>query len=193
MEINDIRTYRLLKEIEKSQSLSQRELARKLNISLGLVNAFIKRLTKKGYFKISTIPKNRVKYILTPKGAAEKARLTYEYIQYSFRYYRDARSKLKKIFSKLDHQRKKQIVIFGVGELAEIAFITLQETQLELIAVVDENAASDSFFNHPVLPPQALASLSYDYVLMTMIETSDKKKEIIESLNVQKDKMISIL
>ena len=77
MDNQDIRTLKLLEEIENGHVPSQRDLAKTLNVSLGLVNSFIKRLAHKGYFKITTIPKNRVKYILTPKGAAEKARLTY--------------------------------------------------------------------------------------------------------------------
>ena len=87
MNHHDIHALRILEEIEKDNSQSQRELARKLDISLGLVNSFVKRLAQKGYFKITTIPKNRAKYILTPKGFAEKTRLTYEFIQYSFHFY----------------------------------------------------------------------------------------------------------
>ena len=84
MHEKDLRTLRILEEIDRKRSPSQRYLAKKLNISLGLVNSFLKRLAQKGYFKITNIPKNRVKYILTSKGAFEKTRLTYEYIHYSF-------------------------------------------------------------------------------------------------------------
>ena len=72
MDQQDIRTLKILEEIEEDQSPSQRAIARKLNISLGLANSFITRLVNKGYFKITNIPANRVKYILTPKGTAEK-------------------------------------------------------------------------------------------------------------------------
>ncbi|MGB5985839.1 MAG: winged helix-turn-helix transcriptional regulator, partial [Desulfobacterales bacterium] len=61
----ELRTLRLLEVLEGNQILSQRELARKLDVSLGLVNSFVRRLAQKGYFKITTIPQNRVRYILT--------------------------------------------------------------------------------------------------------------------------------
>ncbi|RLB29554.1 MAG: transcriptional regulator, partial [Deltaproteobacteria bacterium] len=64
MDPQDIRSLQILEEIENNYSPSQRDLARKLNISLGLVNSFMKRLAKKGYVKITTVPKNRVKYML---------------------------------------------------------------------------------------------------------------------------------
>ena len=48
--------------------------------------------------KASSIPRKRIRYILTPKGMAEKSRLTYRYIQFSYQYYREARQKLQKLF-----------------------------------------------------------------------------------------------
>ncbi|MGB2929352.1 MAG: winged helix-turn-helix transcriptional regulator, partial [Desulfobacterales bacterium] len=73
MDNKDIRTLKFLEEIDNNHTPSQRDLSRKLDVSLGLVNSFIRRLVHKGYLKITTVPKNRVKYILTPKGATEKA------------------------------------------------------------------------------------------------------------------------
>jgi len=61
MDHQDLRTLQILEEIGNDHVPSQRELARKLNVSLGLVNSFVKRLAHKGYFKIRNVPKNRVK------------------------------------------------------------------------------------------------------------------------------------
>ncbi|MFC1826021.1 transcriptional regulator, partial [Thermodesulfobacteriota bacterium] len=109
-----------------------------MNISLGLVNSFIKRLVKKGYCKVTSIPKNRVKYILTPKGATEKTRLTYKYIQHSYKFYKDARQKLSKQFKDLESQGVQRIVFYGANDLAEIAYISLQETSIDIAVVVDD-------------------------------------------------------
>ena len=87
MEPNDIRTLRILEKVEDENHQSQRAIARELNVSFGLVNSFIKRLATKGYVKIATTPKNRIKYIVTPTGLSEKTRLTYNYIQLSYQFY----------------------------------------------------------------------------------------------------------
>jgi DNA-binding MarR family transcriptional regulator len=92
-------------------------LARDLNISLGLVNAFIKRLAKKGYFKITTIPKKRARYLLTPKGAVEKSRLTYEYIRYSVGFYREIREMLVSLFGRLEREGVERIAYMDAGKL----------------------------------------------------------------------------
>ena len=83
MDSKNLKTLQLLEAIAADKPTSQRELSDVLQISLGLVNSFIKRLVKKGYCKVTTVPKNRVKYMLTPAGAMGNTRLTDEYISSS--------------------------------------------------------------------------------------------------------------
>jgi DNA-binding Lrp family transcriptional regulator len=170
MDTEDIRTLKLLEEIDKDYTQSQRDLSIKLNISLGLVNSFIKRLAKKGYFKITTVPTNRVKYILTPKGALEKTRLTYQYLQFSFGFYRLARRNLRKHFMSLVEQGVKRVVFYGVSDVAEIAYITLQETSIEMIAIVDEKKIGKVFLGNVVKSPDIIESLSFDKILVTFMD-----------------------
>ena len=167
MDYKDIRTLKLLEEIEKDYAPSQRDLSRKLNISLGLVNSFLKRLAQKGYLKITNIPKNRIKYILTPQGMAEKTRLTYNYIQYSYRFYRDARQKLRELFQDFMAQGVHRVVFYGAGDLAEIAYVSLQETYIQLVVVVDDLKIGEKFFERLVSAPAELESLSFDRILIT--------------------------
>ena len=170
MDTQEIRTLKILEEIDKDYTQSQRDLSSKLNISLGLVNSFIKRLAKKGYFKITTLPKNRAKYILTPKGAVEKTRLTYQYLHYSFEFYRSARNNLRKHFMKLVEQGVKRVVFYGVSDVAEIAYISLQETSIKMIAIVDDKKTGMIFLGHVVKSPDLLKSLSFDKILITFMD-----------------------
>lgn len=192
MDHKDIRTLKLLEEIEKDHVQSQRELAKKLNISLGLVNSFIKRLAHKGYFKITTIPKNSVKYILTPEGVVEKTRLTYEYIQYSYKFYQDARHKLRKLFQKLEAEGVSLIVFCGASDLAEIAYISLQETSIEIVAIVDMLKAGEQFLGYLVLDPVYLNSLLFDKILITAIESRETIIDDIMEKGAPADKIITI-
>ena len=192
MDHNDIRTLKLLEEIEENHVQSQRELAKKLNISLGLVNSFIKRLAHKGFFKITTIPKNRVKYILTPEGAVEKTRLAYKYIQHSYKFYKDARHKLRKLFQKLEAEGVGLIVFYGASDLAEIAYISLQETSIEMVAVVDMLKAGEQFLGYLVLDPVYLSSLSFDRILVTSIESREKILDDIIENGAPDSKIVTI-
>lgn len=72
--------YRIFKLIEAQPDISQRQLARELEISLGKVNYCLKALVEKGLVKARNFQRNPDKrnyvYLMTPKGIEEKARLT---------------------------------------------------------------------------------------------------------------------
>jgi len=189
MDHRDLRTLKLLEEIENNHAPSQRDLARKLNISLGLVNAFVKRLAHKGYFKITTIPKNRVMYILTPKGIAEKTRLTYDYIHFSFQFYRKARAKLQDIFTRIEEQGGDSVIFYGAGELAEIAYISLQETAIRLVAVLDDGRAGESFLGFTLESVDAIRKYAFDKVVLTEMETGVQKLETLLSKGIPHHKI----
>jgi len=192
MDYKDIRTLKLLEEIEENHVQSQRELAKKLDISLGLVNSFIKRLAHKGFFKITTIPKSRVKYILTPEGAVEKTRLTYNYIQHSYKFYKDARYKLRKLFQKLEAEGVRNIVFFGASDLAEIAYISLQETAIEIVAVFDVLKAGGEFLDYMITDPAMINSFSFDKILITSIDSQQNIIEDILKEGIPQSKIVTI-
>ena len=62
--------------VEENSQITQRSLASELGIALGLTNAYLKRCVRKGWVKINQAPANRYAYYLTPRGFAEKSRLT---------------------------------------------------------------------------------------------------------------------
>ncbi len=83
MNLQGQRELRLLTELERDGTITQRSLATKLGVALGLTNLYLKRLARKGYIKITTIPFHittipfhRIRYLLTPQGFIEKSRLT---------------------------------------------------------------------------------------------------------------------
>ena len=189
METQKLRTLKILEAVDNGDAPSQRDLARQLNISLGLVNSFVKRLVNKGYFKITNIPRNRVRYILTPKGAAEKTRLTYEYIQYSFQFYKEGRKKIENLFLKLSEEGIRQVVFYGASELAEIAYLFLQETDMSLTAVVDQNREEQMFLKKRVIAPDALPTITFDCILLTTMEDKQKAREEIVLLGIEESKI----
>ena len=193
MDPKDIRTLKILEKIDNGVAPSQRDLARDLNISLGLVNSFLKRLVKKGYFKARHIPKNRMRYFLTPKGASEKTRLTYEYIQYSYNFYKDARQKLRKLYVELESQGVADLVFYGATDLAEIAYVSLQETNIKLVAVIDDEKLGKRFMRYIVEKPDRLRSLSFDRVLITSLNSTDQILQKISFIGVPSVNVIQII
>jgi len=157
----------LLDEISKGEPLSQRDLSKRLGIALGLVNSYMKNLVAKGYITVKTIPAKRYAYYLTPKGFTEKTRLTYHLLQDYTRIYREARTNLKRLFKAMSDSGARRVVFAGVDEVAEIAYLTLQETNLELTGVVDEEKAGEIFFGKMIRPLEELTEMDYDCVVIT--------------------------
>jgi DNA-binding MarR family transcriptional regulator len=167
MDTQEIRTLKILEAIDAQEAPSQRDMAEALNISLGLINSFVRRLAKKGYFKVTHLPRNRVRYILTPKGMAEKTRLTYAYIQYSYRFYRDARHKTRRLFQQMRTEGLHRVAFFGAGDLAEIAYLSLQEADLYFVAIGDFVDNGKHFFGNRVLELEEFLGVSCDAVVLT--------------------------
>lgn len=173
MDPQDIRSLQFLEEIDNNHSPTQRDLAKRLNISLGLVNSFIKRLARKGYLKISTIPRKRVSYILTPKGFAEKSRLTFEFIQYSLHFYKSALRNLQDLLSELEERGVKKVVFYGANDLAEIALISLKATDIKLIGVVEDSKKGKRFLGFTIRSIAELSKLEFDMIIITTIESRE--------------------
>ncbi|MCP3924018.1 MAG: winged helix-turn-helix transcriptional regulator [Desulfobacterales bacterium] len=186
MDNKELRTLKILEEIDKNQSINQRALAGNLNISLGLANSFIKRLAKKGYIKVSSIPKNRMIYLLTPTGAAEKTRLTYNYIKYSFKFYKETRSKMVSLFDKISKEGIKKVAFYGATEVAEIAYISLKDTSIEFEGIYDLKKVG-TFMGKQICNTQDIRYSSFDRLIITDDEIS--KKEI---LNLDSDKCLHL-
>jgi DNA-binding MarR family transcriptional regulator len=179
-----------MEEIENNYGPSQRDLARKLNISLGLVNSFIKRLATKGYVKITTIPRNRVRYILTPKGFAEKSRLTYEFIQYSFHFYKKAVMELHELVDEFRRRDVKKVVFFGANDLAEIASISLRGTDVELMGVVDDERVGEEFLGFRVKSVKDLRKAHYDRVIITRVDSRELGLQKLLQNEIPREKIV---
>ena len=192
MDPQDIRYLQILEEIENSYSPSQRDLARKLNISLGLVNSFIKRLAKKGYVKVTTIPKNRVKYILTPQGFAEKSRLTYEFIQYSLRFYKKALVNIQDLLNEFERIGITKVVFYGANDLAEIAYISMKATNITLVGVIDDSKKGKTFQGYTVKSLSELGALDFDRIIITSLDSKEAIYTTLIEKKIPKGRIITL-
>jgi len=77
--------YRVMRLLEENPDLTQRELAEKLGVSVGGLNYCLKALTEKGLVKMQNFANSKNKfgyvYMLTPRGIAERARLTNHFLK----------------------------------------------------------------------------------------------------------------
>jgi len=191
MNLQGQRDLLLLTELERDGAVTQRSLAVKLGVALGLTNLYVKRLARKGYIKITTIPSHRVRYLLTPQGFAEKSRLTYLYMQYSLAHYRDMRARLRETLLRATESGMKRVVIYGTGELAEMAYLSLREMNMVLVGFVDDEQQT-SFLSYPVWRPQTLAEWEFDAVLLADLDGTARQKENLDRHHIPDAKILAL-
>ncbi len=191
MDLQGQRDLQLLSEVERDPRVTQRFLARKLGVALGLTNLYLKRLARKGYIKITTIPRSRIKYLLTPRGVAEKSRLTYEFMQYSLTYYRDMRNRLEPVLMQLVRTGAKRVVVYGTEELAELTYISLRETDLDFVGFVDGEGGR-TFLSCPLLPVAALLDLDFDAVLISDLKDLENTRARLIRAGIPEAKIVTL-
>lgn len=130
--------FEILKNVESEDTITQRELAKRTGLSLGAVNVLIKRLIHKGLIKIEHINAKTMKYILTPKGMLEKARLAYKYIIISYNHISSIENKIEKLI--LNKKSSGKIILYGLkDELYEIITSKLQAMNEDYVYIDDVN------------------------------------------------------
>jgi DNA-binding MarR family transcriptional regulator len=179
--LDTYRSFLLMAEIAKEESLSQRELARRLGIALGLVNSYLKNLVAKGYVRVKNFPKNRYAYLLTPQGVAEKSRLAYQHLSYFTNLYTIARQDYVNLFRALQAKGVEKVAFCGVDEVAEIAYLSLQGTGIELVVVMDDERAGERFFERPIVPlAMGLLAGNYRIVLTSLKKGAALREQLLK-------------
>ena len=96
---NKIDELNVLRKLKKKPSISQRELAKDLSLSLEKINYCLKALKQKGLIKVKNFKKSPHKYkyiyLITPKGISEKTKLTINFMKQKIREYDELKSELK--------------------------------------------------------------------------------------------------
>ena len=92
--------FNVLRKIKSKPKSTQRELAEELGFSLGKLNYCLKALKNKGLIKMKNFEKNPRKinyiYVLTPRGIAEKTKLTINFMKRKMKEYDELKKELKR-------------------------------------------------------------------------------------------------
>jgi len=182
--------------VESDRHVSQRSLASELGIALGLANLLVKRLVRKGWLRVIRVKPNRVRYLITPAGVIEKSRMTRAYFNSSVQFYRQTRHRIQQRLSGLSARWPdggkasvlKRIIFYGAGEVAEIGYVCLVETDLQLVGVVDP-LRTKPFFGLSIRPPsdidgRNLAGQAFDRMVVMSFGNPDALVSEISALRV---------
>ena len=136
LNISDDKSFRLLHLLGENSVISQRYVAKRAGISLGLTNLILKRLIKTGHIKVMNLNSHKVSYMLTPKGIQEKANRSYQYLLQTIRTFQDLRSRIDALVEDLLKQGHLKFGIKGESELTHLLELSLKERGTENIQIL---------------------------------------------------------
>ena len=196
MERSEERHLEILTVIGEADSLTQRALAQRLGVALGLTNLSLKRLAHKGFIKVVEFPRKpkarrRLRYLLTPRGLAEKTRLTYQYMDRSLALYRRARGTLREALAHLPANGDRRIALYGTGEAAELAYLTLREAGLEPVGVFARKAEG-VFLGLPVRDWRELATEDVDRIVVATFDKPRLHVPELLALGIAAEKLLTL-
>jgi DNA-binding MarR family transcriptional regulator len=180
----------LLYEIDRQPDVSQRTLASRIGIALGLTNILMRRLVEKGYIRGSQAGWKRWVYTLTPAGISHKTRLTVAYIQRFLGNYQRVRQILREELSSMGLHAESRIAVCGTGSTGEIVFLALCELDIEEIDFYDKDPEpGQRFVGMPLRDVTTLDPNAYDKVIVTQLENNDLDLEILDSISISPEKL----
>ena len=129
---------------------------------------------------------NRISYLITPRGIAEKARLTYEFMDYSLHLYGEVRQHLRSVLQGCA-AADRRVAIFGRGEAAELAYLSLKEFGLEPVAVFDGQGGR-KFLGMPVRPIAEHTDVAFDLLIIATLDPAERHIAALEADGITRDK-----
>jgi DNA-binding MarR family transcriptional regulator len=190
---------RVLEVIASGRRLTQRSLSSDLGVALGLTNLLIRRLVAKGYIKVAGMGTRHIRYLMTAEGWEALATKTRDSLENTVHLYTQTREQIRGSLSAIsarcdaDASGQKRIVFYGAGDVAEIAYVSLQTTDLTLVGVVDDRRTGH-FFQLPICPSEQLAAetigaVPYGHVVVTSLRHADKIRARIEGRGVPPERV----
>ena len=177
----------ILNEIEGSSDVTQRQLSQRAGIALGLTNALLRNLIKKGYLRSQQASWKRWVYSLTPEGVSHKIRLTIDYIKRFLNQYQKIRQTLRAQLEPLALHEESRVALVGTGEFAELVYLGLKDLGIQEIEIFSNEIDGDRrFLGMDIKDIGSLEPALCDYILLASL-TEMPDESLLNSLKHKED------
>lgn len=196
---DDEHNRQILQAIASGRRVTQRSLSSDMGVALGLTNLLIRRLVAKGYVKVAGIGTRHVRYLMTAAGWEALGHATRLSLENTVHLYTETRELIRATLStvsercEVDEMGQKRIVFYGAGDVSEIAYISLQSTDLTLVGIVDDRRRG-RFFHLTIsgseeITADTLAGAPYAHVVVTSVRHAAAIRARLDALAVPGDRV----
>lgn len=189
--LSNDRELKLLREVDQTAKVTQRQLSQRVGISLGLTNTLFRNLVKKGYIRGTQASWKRWVYALTPEGFARKIGLTVDYIRRELGHYQHVRQTLRTEMESLAFHEETRVAIYGTSDFAELVYIGLKDFGISEIDVFSSDSPNGrTFLGMPVRGVDTLDTNDYDRIIVASLGDSEAVASDLESRGKSSNKLV---
>ena len=170
MEPLSAREIQVLDILREDQKVSQRGLAKRMDVALGLANALLKQLVQKGYVNVIRTDAHHFAYLCTPQGMAQKTVRLLTHLENSFEFYQQAKRIVRHSVSEIERRGLKRVAIYGKGDIGEMVYVALKDFGLDVAALLDDECPGERWLGQEVLSVEGAKRLGLDAVVVAAAE-----------------------
>ena len=187
------RELRLLEEVETDPEVTQRRLASKLGVALGVANLLVRTMARKGYIRATQLGWKRWVYIVTPAGFSRKLSLTLAYVDSFLDHYRRVRILLSQELGALSLNAESRIAIYGTDELSELVYLCLRDIGVTEIEILDHQADGRRFLGMEVQSLEAMDAGDYTLVMLACPSDAESQRDSLIAKGVAPSQIVTML
>jgi DNA-binding MarR family transcriptional regulator len=150
-ELQNNKYFDTLLELERNPSTSQRSLAGKLNISLGLTNEILQNLIHRGWVKASKLKGRKWLYLITPAGMSKATQFAFQRFQETQKYFWDAENIIINLLESLHKNGKEKLIILGKNQYTKLIILASTDSPIELTMIISDEQPQKKFLGHQVV------------------------------------------
>jgi len=119
--------YVIMSEVADNEKVTQRELSKKLCVSVSTVNILINKMIREGLIKMTQVSQKQVLYMLTPAGMMEKAQKTVSYLKGHYRAIYETKENIKAYLESIDKEHNDIYILLHNDEMGDILNMAVHE------------------------------------------------------------------
>jgi len=190
-----LRILALLQALSENSRLSQTRLGKFCHTSSAMVHKYLAEMQGQGLVDFQPVDKKSYMYALTPKGVAERKTLMETYCSEMVQAYASLKQIVRRRLEPLTEEGITRVALFGAAETCEVVLTALQGSGCTVVGILDNASRKQGtrFHDHTVLPPESLAHLDAQAVIITSFARQDDIYRQLAAMPAMREKKIFTL
>jgi predicted transcriptional regulator len=184
--------HQILKHLATNAHLTQAELARRCDLSVAMVNNYMKELCKAALLEYHRKSTKNVSYHLTEEGHRSLSRVETALLQEIGDSFESGKERFRERILSQSRRTLRRVVLFGSGHIAQLVFLALESTNISVIGICDDDPSQigRDCCGRKVLDPSHIPFMDPDAVIIASV---DREEEIYQALEHLRDFRIDLI